>query len=129
MVHDGQHAVMLCDDKFQKCQFSCQETSYILRTNLDNVAIMINRINCLIILPRAEQWFCANESDGSKLFSILALLCLVMPLYWSHAGIMINIIKTNITKKLSTCFSYPSRQYIDFLHNFQHKPTQGRCRR
>ena len=30
MVHDGQHAVMLYDDKFQKCQFSCQETSDFL---------------------------------------------------------------------------------------------------
>ena len=27
MVHDGQHAVMLCDDIFQKCLFYCQETS------------------------------------------------------------------------------------------------------
>ena len=26
MVHDGQHAVMLCDDKFPKCQFSCPVT-------------------------------------------------------------------------------------------------------
>lgn len=36
-------------------------------------------------LYRAEQLFCVNDWDGSKLFCIPALLCLVMPLYWSHA--------------------------------------------